>query len=107
MGRIDITMPQLGETVSEGTISVWLKAIGDTVTTGEAVLEVSTDKVDTEIVSPADGALTGPLTPEGETVPVGGGVAWISTDVTGEPSVAVTVAAAAPTAVQPAQPAPE
>jgi 2-oxoglutarate dehydrogenase E2 component (dihydrolipoamide succinyltransferase) len=88
MGRIDITMPQLGETVSEGTISVWLKAIGDSVSTGEAVLEVSTDKVDTEIVSPADGVLTGPLTPEGETVPVGTVIAGVSSDVMSDLPVA-------------------
>jgi 2-oxoglutarate dehydrogenase E2 component (dihydrolipoamide succinyltransferase) len=91
MGRIDITMPQLGETVSEGTISVWLKTIGDTVTTGEAVLEVSTDKVDTEIVSPADGILTGPLTPEGETVAVGAVIAGISNDVPSDLPLTVTV----------------
>jgi 2-oxoglutarate dehydrogenase E2 component (dihydrolipoamide succinyltransferase) len=102
MGRIDITMPQLGETVSEGTISVWLKAIGDTVTTGEAVLEVSTDKVDTEIVSPADGILAGPLTAEGETVPVGTVIAGISTDVTSDLPVAVSVSPPA----QAAAPAP-
>jgi pyruvate dehydrogenase E2 component (dihydrolipoamide acetyltransferase) len=89
MGRIDITMPQLGETVSEGTISVWLKAAGDTVTAGEAVLEVSTDKVDTEIVSPADGVLTGPLTPEGETVPVGAVIAGISRDAASDAPVTV------------------
>jgi 2-oxoglutarate dehydrogenase E2 component (dihydrolipoamide succinyltransferase) len=94
MGRIDITMPQLGETVSDGTISVWLKAIGDTVTAGEAVLEVSTDKVDTEIVSPADGVLTGPLTAEGETVPVGAVIAGISSDVSND--VPATVPASVP-----------
>ncbi|MDT4987928.1 MAG: hypothetical protein QOI74_2022, partial [Micromonosporaceae bacterium] len=80
MGRVDITMPQLGETVTEGTISLWLKAVGDLVKVGEAVLEVSTDKVDTEIVSPADGVLSGPLTPEGDTVPVGTVIAGISSD---------------------------
>jgi pyruvate dehydrogenase E2 component (dihydrolipoamide acetyltransferase) len=97
MGQIDITMPQLGETVSEGTISVWLKAIGDPVTTGEPVLEVSTDKVDTEIVSPADGVLTGPLTPEGETVPVGTVIAGISNDVPSDLPVAVPVSLSGPT----------
>jgi 2-oxoglutarate dehydrogenase E2 component (dihydrolipoamide succinyltransferase) len=101
MGRIDITMPQLGETVSDGTISVWLKAIGDTVTAGEAVLEVSTDKVDTEIVSPADGVLTGPLTPEGETVPVGAVIAGISSDVSSD--MPATVPASVPSA-EPATP---
>ncbi|MCU1655841.1 MAG: dihydrolipoamide acyltransferase [Pseudonocardiales bacterium] len=96
MGRIDITMPQLGETLSEGTISVWLKAVGDTVTTGETVLEVSTDKVDTEIVSPADGVLTGPLTPEGETVLVGAVIAGISSVVSTD--VPVTVPPSVPSA---------
>ena len=99
MGRIDITMPQLGETVSEGTISVWLKAIGDTVRAGEAVLEVSTDKVDTEIVSPADGILTGPLTPEGETVPVGVVIAGVSSDVPSDLPMTVTVPPSGPAAL--------
>ncbi len=64
-------MPQLGETVTEGTVTRWLKAVGDEVETDEPLLEVSTDKVDTEIPSAAAGLLHEILVPEGETVPVG------------------------------------
>ncbi|MEI6372812.1 MAG: biotin/lipoyl-containing protein, partial [Actinomycetes bacterium] len=54
---VNVTMPQLGESVSEGTITRWLKNVGDTVSADEPLLEVSTDKVDTEIPSPASGVL--------------------------------------------------
>src|SRR5271155_5292904 len=64
-------MPQLGETVTEGTVTRWMKAIGDTVTRDEPLFEVSTDKVDSEVPSPAAGILTEILVPEGETVDVG------------------------------------
>ena len=64
-------MPQLGETVTEGTITRWLKAVGDTVAADEVLFEVSTDKVDSEVPSPAAGVLSEILVPEGETVDVG------------------------------------
>jgi hypothetical protein len=64
-------MPQLGETVTEGTVTKWMKAVGDTVTRDEPLFEVSTDKVDSEVPSPAAGVLTEILVPEGETVEVG------------------------------------
>jgi pyruvate dehydrogenase E2 component (dihydrolipoamide acetyltransferase) len=67
----DVEMPQLGETVTEGTITRWFKAVGDTVERDEALFEVSTDKVDSEVPSPAAGVLTEILVPEGETVDVG------------------------------------
>jgi pyruvate dehydrogenase E2 component (dihydrolipoamide acetyltransferase) len=67
----DFTMPKLGETVTEGTIGRWLKAAGDTVAFDDALVEVSTDKVDTEIPSPYDGTVLEILVGEGETVPVG------------------------------------
>ncbi|MHB1906744.1 MAG: dihydrolipoamide acetyltransferase family protein [Acidimicrobiales bacterium] len=66
-----VTMPQLGETVAEGTVTKWFKAVGETVDKGEALFEVSTDKVDTEIPSPAGGTLTAILVPAGQTVDVG------------------------------------
>jgi 2-oxoglutarate dehydrogenase dihydrolipoamide succinyltransferase (E2 component) len=66
-----ITMPQLGETVLEGTVIKWLKQVGDTVAVDEPLLEISTDKVDTEIPSSAAGVLTEILVQEGETVDVG------------------------------------
>ncbi len=64
-------MPQLGETVTEGTITKWFKAVGDTVARDEPLFEVSTDKVDSEVPSPADGVVTSILVEEGETVDVG------------------------------------
>jgi pyruvate dehydrogenase E2 component (dihydrolipoamide acetyltransferase) len=67
----DVTMPQLGETVTEGTITRWMKSVGDQVERDEPLFEVSTDKVDTEVPSPASGVLTEIVVPEGETVDVG------------------------------------
>ncbi|MDH3705830.1 MAG: 2-oxo acid dehydrogenase subunit E2 [Acidimicrobiia bacterium] len=67
----DITMPQLGETVTEGTITQWFKQPGDAVAMDEVLFEVSTDKVDSEVPSPAAGTLVEILVPEGETVEVG------------------------------------
>lgn len=68
---MDVVMPQLGETVSEGTITVWHKKVGDKVSAEDVLFEVSTDKVDTEIPAPADGVLTEIVVGEGETVDVG------------------------------------
>ena len=67
----DITLPQLGETVTEGTITRWFKKVGDTVSADEPLFEVSTDKVDTEVPSPVAGTLTEIRASEGDTVPVG------------------------------------
>src|SRR5687767_12648099 len=67
----DITMPQLGETVTEGTITKWLKNVGDRIEEDEVIYEVSTDKVDSEVPSPVAGYLTEIKVPEGETVEVG------------------------------------
>ena len=64
----NVEMPQLGETVTEGTITRWFKQIGDSVAVDEVLFEVSTDKVDSEVPSPAAGVLTEILVPEGETV---------------------------------------
>src|SRR3954454_4482149 len=76
----DITMPQLGETVTEGTITRWLKNVGDQVAEDEVLFEVSTDKVDSEVPSPAAGYLAEILVQEGETVDVGAKLAVISAD---------------------------
>ena len=67
----DITMPQLGETVTEGTITKWFKAVGDSVAEDEPLFEVSTDKVDSEVPSPVSGTLTEIKVQEGDTVDVG------------------------------------
>ena len=72
-----VTMPALGESVTEGTVTRWLKNVGDTVEVDEPLLEVSTDKVDTEIPSPVAGTLTKILVQEDDTVPVGGDLAVI------------------------------
>ena len=66
-----VTMPQLGETVTEGTILRWAKNVGDSIQTDEVLVEISTDKVDTEVPSPAQGVVIELLVGEGETVAVG------------------------------------
>ena len=72
-----VTMPALGESVTEGTVTRWLKNVGDTVEVDEPLLEVSTDKVDTEIPSPVAGTLQEILVQEDDTVPVGADLAVI------------------------------
>jgi len=76
----DITMPQLGETVTEGTITKWFKSVGDEISEDEPLFEVSTDKVDSEVPSPASGYLAEILVEEGETVDVGTKLAVVSSD---------------------------
>ncbi|MFR9929534.1 2-oxoglutarate dehydrogenase, E2 component, dihydrolipoamide succinyltransferase, partial [Corynebacterium striatum] len=73
----DVAMPELGESVTEGTITQWLKSVGDTVEVDEPLLEVSTDKVDTEIPSPVAGTLVEILADEDDTVDVGAVIARI------------------------------
>ena len=68
---VDVVMPQMGVSVSEGTITKWLKQEGEQIEADEALLEISTDKVDTEVPSPASGIVTQILVQEGETVEVG------------------------------------
>src|SRR6266545_4293204 len=80
---VSVTMPQLGESVTEGTITRWLKNEGDRVEADEPLLEVSTDKVDTEIPSPAAGVLTRIVVPEDETAEVGSELAVIDGDASG------------------------
>ncbi|HEY5153545.1 MAG TPA: biotin/lipoyl-containing protein, partial [Acidimicrobiales bacterium] len=74
----DIEMPQLGETVTEGTITKWFKNIGDAVAEDEVLFEVSTDKVDSEVPSPVAGYLAEIRVPEGDTVDVGTVLAVVS-----------------------------
>ncbi|MEJ2541289.1 MAG: hypothetical protein P8188_15190, partial [Gemmatimonadota bacterium] len=73
-------MPQMGESIAEGTVSRWLKELGDTVERDEPILEISTDKVDAEIPSPSAGTLVAIEVSEGETVEVGTVVAYIDSD---------------------------
>ena len=79
MTMVQVTMPQLGETVAEGTVSRWLVEVGGEVRANEPLLEVSTDKVDTEVASPVDGVLASVVVAEAETVPVGTLLATVET----------------------------
>src|SRR5579885_409683 len=85
-------MPQMGESIAEGTLSRWLKKVGDHVKRDEPIFEISTDKVDAEIPAPSSGVLAEILVTEGQTVPVQTVVARLETDV----AAGVTVGAAAP-----------
>lgn len=98
----DVTLPALGESVTEGTVTRWLKSVGDTIEVDEALLEVSTDKVDTEVPSPVAGVVQEILVKEDETVEVGAVLARIGS---GAPAAAAAAPAAAP-APAPATPAP-
>ena len=105
---VTVTMPQLGESVSEGTVTRWLKQVGDTVTADEPLLEISTDKVDTEIPSPASGVLLSIAAAEDETVLVGGVLAVIGepSEATAEPAAPAPAATPAPAPVATPAPAP-
>lgn len=80
MARIDVIMPQMGESIAEGTLSKWLKKAGDTVKRDEPIFEISTDKVDAEIPAPAAGVLAEIKVQEGQTVPIQTVVAVIETE---------------------------
>ena len=101
MARIDVIMPQMGESIAEGTLSKWLKQVGDPVKRDEPIFEISTDKVDAEIPAPNAGTLAEILVQEGQTVAVQTVVARIET----EAGVGAAAPAPAPAAA-PAAPAP-
>ena len=101
----EVTLPQLGETVTEGTITRWFKKVGDTVAADEPLFEVSTDKVDTEVPSPIAGVLTEIRVPEGETVPVGAVIGVVGVASGATPVVVAPAAPAAPVAPVVAAPA--
>ncbi len=89
MGKIDVVMPQMGESIAEGTLSKWLKKVGDAVRRDEPIFEISTDKVDAEIPAPSAGVLAEILVQEGQTVPVQTVVARLETAAaTGAPPIA-------------------
>src|SRR5512132_1185504 len=98
---IDVVMPQMGVSVSEGTITKWLKQQGEQVEADEPLLEISTDKVDTEVPSPGSGVLSEILVQEGQTVDVGTKLAVIGGDGDGGDA-----AAAAPAQQEEAPPEP-
>jgi pyruvate dehydrogenase E2 component (dihydrolipoamide acetyltransferase) len=105
MARIEVAMPQMGESIAEGTVSKWLKNVGDAVARDEALLEISTDKVDAEIPSPVAGTLAAIAVEAGKTVEVGTVVAYIETDKTAA-AEAPAPAAPAPAAAASSPPAP-
>jgi pyruvate dehydrogenase E2 component (dihydrolipoyllysine-residue acetyltransferase) len=98
---VDVVMPQMGVSVSEGTITRWVKQVGEHVEADETLLEISTDKVDTEVPAPASGLVTEILVQEGETVEVGTVLARIG----GEAAAAAP--AAAPAEPEPTRPEPD
>ena len=104
---VSVQMPALGESVTEGTVTRWLKQEGDTVVADEPLLEVSTDKVDTEIPAPASGVLTKIIAREDDTVAVGAELAIIG-EAGEAPATPANepVAAAAPPPPAPAAPPP-
>lgn len=97
-------MPQMGESIAEGTVSKWLKQLGDTVARDEPILEISTDKVDAEIPAPQGGTLVEIAVQEGETVEVGTIVAYIDTE--GGAAVATEPDEASPPEAEPSADAP-
>ncbi len=102
----EVKLPQLGETVTEGTITKWFKKLGDAVALDEPLFEVSTDKVDTEVPSPVAGILTEMRAKEGDTIPVGAVIAVVG-DAGAAPAPApVAAPAAAPVAAPTPEPAP-
>jgi 2-oxoglutarate dehydrogenase E2 component (dihydrolipoamide succinyltransferase) len=103
----DVVMPQMGESIVEGTLTKWLKKPGDTVERDEPLFEISTDKVDTEIPSPAAGTLNELLVQEGQTVQVNAIVARISEGNGDAPAAAPKPASVAPPAPPPPAPAPQ
>ncbi|HNO45978.1 MAG TPA: dihydrolipoyllysine-residue succinyltransferase, partial [Microthrixaceae bacterium] len=102
----DIVMPQLGESVTEGTITRWFKAVGESVTEDEPLFEVSTDKVDTEVPAPASGVLSEIRVQEGETVDVGTVLAVLGDGAGAAPAAAPAAPAEPAPAPAPAAPAP-
>ncbi len=96
MARVDVLMPQMGESIAEGTLSKWLKKLGDEVKRDEPLFEISTDKVDAEIPAPTAGVLAEIKVQEGQTVPVQTLVAVIETDKGATVSAAPAASAATP-----------
>src|SRR5512147_3260257 len=100
MARIEVVMPQMGESIAEGTIVKWHKKVGEAVKKDETLLEISTDKVDSEIPSPAAGILAEIVVAEQTTVAVGTVIAYLETDagavIEAKPAPAQPAATAAP-----------
>src|SRR2546430_384520 len=109
MARVDVLMPQMGESIAEGTLSKWLKKVGDTVKRDEPLFEISTDKVDAEIPAPAAGVLAEIKVQEGQTVPVQTLVAVLETEAgatVSKPAAAAPAKPEPPKSQAPPPPAP-
>jgi 2-oxoglutarate dehydrogenase E2 component (dihydrolipoamide succinyltransferase) len=110
MARVEVVMPQMGESIAEGTITKWHKKVGDRVKKDETLLEISTDKVDSEIPSPAEGTLAEIVVEEQKTVPVRTVIAYLDTVAEGgsmpQPPRAETTSTPPPSAQPPLKPAP-
>src|ERR1700745_2142727 len=102
---VDVVMPQMGVSVSEGTVTRWLKQEGEQVEADEPLLEISTDKVDTEVPSPASGTVTQILVQEGKTVDVGTKLGQIGGSAIAEAPAQESAPEAPQTESEPAQPA--
>ena len=102
MARIDVIMPQMGESIAEGTLSKWLKKVGDEVKRDEPIFEISTDKVDAEIPAPTAGVLAEVIVTEGQTVPVQTVVARIETEKGAFVAGGAPAESAPPTRAEPA-----
>jgi 2-oxoglutarate dehydrogenase E2 component (dihydrolipoamide succinyltransferase) len=105
MAKIDVIMPQMGESIAEGTLSRWIKKVGDPIKRDEPIFEISTDKVDAEIPAPSAGVLAEILVQEGQTVAVQTVVARIETDASASapaPSKPATAVGAPPAPLAPA-----
>src|SRR5438270_2598858 len=103
---VDVTLPAMGESVTEGTVARWVKAVGDSVTEGETVAEVTTDKVDVEVPAPAAGTLAEIVVGEGDTAAVGATLARIASGATATDGAPPAPPSPQPAASQPASPPP-
>lgn len=107
MARIEVVMPQMGESIAEGTIVKWHKKVGDKIRKDETLLEISTDKVDSEIPSPAAGVLAEIVVPEQKTVAVRTVIAYLDSDAGAVPSAALAAAEPEPPKAQVTAPTPQ
>lgn len=98
MAQVEVKLPKMGESVAEATITTWLKSVGDTVEAEESIVEIATDKVDSEVPSPADGVITKILFDEGDVPQVGDVIAIISSEGEGDAPAPVEESAPAPVA---------
>jgi multifunctional 2-oxoglutarate metabolism enzyme len=101
---IEVALPQMGESVTEGVVGSWLKRVGDPVSAGETLVEIQTDKIDAEVPSPVTGVVTEILVPEGETVAVGTALARVTGSTDGSTATAPAVPLPAEEAAAPTSP---